>query len=68
MTTRSRNTLEAGMTDMFYVLYSPGRKQYVDNNGEFGSYEAAEKHRSPWFTPAYSDVKWVGPCNEGEMP
>lgn len=53
---------------MFYVLYSPSRKQYLNEDGEFCKFEEAEKFEFPHFTPAFSDVKWVGPCKEGEEP
>lgn len=53
---------------MFYVLYSPSRKMYVDKNGEFCKYENAEKFNKPYFTLVFEDVKWVGPCKEGEEP
>lgn len=53
---------------MFYVLYSPSREQYVNEDGEFCNFANAEKFDGPYFTPALADVKWVGPCVEGEEP
>lgn len=53
---------------LFYVLYSPSRKKYVNEDGEFCTYAEAEKHAGPYFTPSFDDVKWVGPCKEGEEP
>lgn len=54
--------------DMYYVLYSPSKKMYLDEDGEYCKYEQAEKHPSPFFTSMFEDVKWVGPCMEGEEP
>lgn len=56
------------MERLYYVLYSAKRKQYVKEDGEFGTYAEAEKHDQPYFTPAFDDVKWCGPCKEGEEP
>lgn len=56
------------MSGMFYVLYSPSRKKYVDEAGNFAEFNAAEQFDEMYFTPSLDDVKWVGPCKEGEEP
>lgn len=61
------------MERLYYVLYSAKRNQagkpaYIKEDGEFGTYAEAEKHDSPYFTPAFDDVSWCGPCKEGEEP
>ena len=53
---------------MYYVLYSPSRNQYVNVEGDFAGFADAEKHEQPWFTPTLDDANWVGPCEEGVEP
>lgn len=52
----------------FYVLYSPSRKQYVNEDGDFGAFVGAELFNTPYFTPDLDDVRWVGPCEKGSEP
>lgn len=55
---------------MFYVIYNSATKQYMNDEGGFGTYEAAAQF------PLYMDAVWgctegtkiVGPCIEGETP
>lgn len=56
------------MNNTYYVLYSPSRNQYVNEDGEFTGFTQAEKFDTPYFTPALADVRWVGPCKEREEP
>ena len=53
---------------MFYVLYSPSRKMYLDEDGEYCKYEDAEKFDKPIKKWETDNHKWVGPCEEGEEP
>ena len=57
------------MSDMFYVLYSPSRKQYTNECDEFVSFDEAERyHKKFRLVGLPDDAKWVGPCIEGEEP
>lgn len=59
---------------MFYVLYSPSARCYLNELGDFANYSSAEKFNSK--SPCIlnnarlyaKDAIWVGPCNEGEEP
>ena len=54
---------------MFYVLYSPSHKQYLDEDRELCIYEQAEKFdRMDSYVTLENDIRWVGPCIEGEEP
>lgn len=60
---------------MYYVLYVPQRQAYLDEEGYIVSYEKAEKYAEPSSVildiaqDEYgNDVRWVGPCKEGEVP
>lgn len=55
---------------MFYVIYKKkSGNQYRNENGEFGSFQQAEKFRcvDPHVI-LEQDEQWVGPCKEGEEP
>lgn len=76
----SRHVAEQGMSRedswQFYVLYSPSQNRYMTEDGGMGSFAEAEQHRESHTPLAYSllniareyvpDIRWVGPCEEGE--
>lgn len=58
---------------MFYVVYNPTTKQYMNDEGALGSYEDAAQFSnfldaacSRW--PSETGLRVVGPCIEGETP
>ena len=63
---------------MFYVIYNTETKQYLDDEGRFGTYANAERFDTSaealrlihnFVTDYYSTTcRVVGPCIEGETP
>lgn len=56
------------MTEMFYVIYSPSKDQWLDADGNYVPFALAEQHTKPLGTSLEGDQRWVGPCKDGETP
>jgi len=52
---------------MFYAIYSPSKDNWLDANGELGSFKDAERFEAKdrWAV-LEDDCRWVGPCNDGD--
>jgi hypothetical protein len=64
---RNNEPLES---DMFYVVYTPDADLYMNDEGEFGSYEGAARFERlvDANCSLVDGLRVVGPCVEGETP
>ena len=59
---------------MFYVLYSPNTNLYLNNDYLLTDFAKAERHGKPVdfllhaARELWPDARWVGPCQDGEVP